>query len=269
MRSGAITFGLCPKLHDDAHRDDIDVICELMADDIGRPVEPVIAPSPSALADALASGEAQFGWVSPTLLLMSSRLATMVPLLSSVREGAAVFRSVVFACSDGPRTLDEARGARAAWVDPTSASGYLVPRLTMARLGFPLDMLGDEIFVESHGEVGRAVYEGRADIGGTYARFRGGDPDGELLDAGFLDPSFDGEACILATSGPITADLIAAHPLTPLTTRIAFAAALCRLVHDPTGSTPIRRIIGAEDFHPVSFAALDELRELAEAARQL
>lgn len=71
-------------------------LCALLGEDIGREVEPLLAHAPSALAEALAGGAAQFAWVSPTLLLMSSSLATVVPLLSSVRDGETTFHSVVF-----------------------------------------------------------------------------------------------------------------------------------------------------------------------------
>ena len=74
---------------------------------------------------------------------------------------------------------------------------------------------------------------------------------------------------MLDISGPIPADMIVAHPEVPMAERIAFAAALSRLVHDPVGAEPIGRIIGAEDFAAVSLEVLEELTGLMKAAADL
>src|SRR5687768_4017326 len=125
-------FALSPAVDDEATRMAAAELCALLSADAGHDIEPLILASPEELSEALASGRAPFAWVSPTLLL-SPRLATVVPLLSSVREGQAFFHSIVFAAqSSSVRTLNDLRGVRAAWVAPTSASGYLVPRLSLA-----------------------------------------------------------------------------------------------------------------------------------------
>jgi phosphonate transport system substrate-binding protein len=246
-------------------------ITELLAEDMGENVEPVYARSPSHLEELLAEGEADFGWLSPTLLLMAPMLSTMVPLLSAVRHGAAFYHSIVFAPADSPvHSVEDLRDAHAAWVAPTSASGYLVPRLTLARCGVDSERaLERETFCDSHGAVADLVFHGEAAIGGTYAHFEGGDPEAELLRTGYSDAPERSDARILAVSGPIPADMIVAHPFTPIPTRIAFAASLCRLVHDPVGAKPIDQIIGAEDFRPVGIDMLEELQGLMAAAAKL
>jgi ABC-type phosphate/phosphonate transport system substrate-binding protein len=251
--------------------DAMETICSLLAEDLNREVEGVAARSPSHLAEVLGQREADLGWVSPTLLLMAPELATMVPLLSSVRQGVASYHSIVFTSGAAAITsIDELSADTAAWVAPTSAAGYLVPRLTLARLGVDLDRAFEqELFVENHEGVGEAVFDGRAAVGGTYAHFELGDPDRDLIRAGYQAARPLSEGRILAVSGPIPADMIVAHPNVPIIDRIAFAAALCRLVHDPVGGAPIERVIGAEDFAPVSVEVLHELQSLMQAAEAL
>jgi len=271
IADGSLRFAVSLHLDDPAHREAMGTVCELLTGDVGCPVRSVSARSPSQLAELLAEGEADFGWVSPTLLLMAPELATMVPLLSCVRQGVAFYHSVVFTAADSLiRRLDDLQRVRAAWVAPTSAAGYIVPRLTLARRGVdPATAFREELFVNSHGEVARAVFGGRAAIGGTFAHFRKGLAENDIVHAGYEDVAPFAEARILAVSGPIPADMIVCHPDVAIADRIAFAAALSRLVHDPVGTKPIDTIIGAEDFAPVSVEVLQELQALMKAAGEL
>jgi phosphonate transport system substrate-binding protein len=138
-------------------RDAMVELCALLSEDMGRVVTPLSALAPSALADALASGAAHFGWVSPTLVLMAQQLSTVVPLLSSVRGGVAEYHTVLFTAPASPLTgLERLRGLRAAWVAPTSASGYLVIRKTLARKGVDLAAaFASEVFLGARGSRGR------------------------------------------------------------------------------------------------------------------
>jgi phosphonate transport system substrate-binding protein len=71
--------------------------------------------------------------------------------------------------------VGDLRGARVAWVDRESASGYVVLRSALARAGVRLTQaFAHEEFVRSHGAVARAVVEGRVDVGATCAQDEGG-----------------------------------------------------------------------------------------------
>jgi ABC-type phosphate/phosphonate transport system substrate-binding protein len=246
----------------------MDELCQLLEHDTGMTVSPLLAPSPSTLADALVTGKAQFAWLSPTLLLMLPKLASMVPLLSSVRQDVAFFHAVVFAAM-GSRveSIADLHQVSAAWVAPTSAAGYLVPRLTLARRGVDVtSAFVREDFLGTHGAVATAVLEGRADVGATYAHFEHGDAARRLLRTGYSDAVIGSKANVLAVSGPIPADMIVAHPDVAPAVRIAVAGALSRLPSDPVGRHALRTVIGADDFRAVTPEALRELEALAEAS---
>jgi ABC-type phosphate/phosphonate transport system substrate-binding protein len=266
-----VKFAVCLHLNDDETRAAMDTMCELISADTGLDVQPLCAHAPSALTEALSRGEAQFAWVSPTLLLIAPQLSTVVPLLSSVRQSVSVFHSVVFSSmTSDTHSLDDMKDVRAAWVAPTSSSGYLVPRMTLARAGVDLkSAFSNEEFFDTHGEVARAVFTGKADIGATYAHFKGGDAKGELAHAGYHDAGPFVRARILARSGPIPADMIVAHRHVPIAMRIKFAGALSRLAHDPEGAHALHKTIGADDFSPVTNASLEELQALMTLAHDL
>lgn len=263
-----LTFAVTLDVDVPATREALASICELMSQDIGAKVEPLVAPGPADLARALAVGEASFAWLSPTLLLMTPELHTSVPLLSTVREGRAVFHSVIFASLTSRITkLTELDRAHAAWVAPTSASGYLVPRLTLVKEGVSLTRaVGKESFHNTHAAVAKAVLGGKADIGATFAHFEKGDASLPMIRSGYQEASPFARARILAVSGAIPADMVVAHAGVSIADRVAVAGALCRLVHDPVGSEPFRMVIGAEDFRAVSHESLDDLQRLMEAA---
>jgi phosphonate transport system substrate-binding protein len=253
-------------LHDPNLRPSMEELCERLSTDAGVPVEPFLASSPSRMALALVEQRALLAWMSPTLMLMSPQLQNMVPLLSSVRQGAAFFHSVLFTAEDSPlQRIEDLDRARAAWVAPTSASGYLVPKLTLSSLGIDLrKAFAREEFFDSHGAVARAVLADRtADVGATYAGFERGDASGALLRAGYMEVGLP-RARILVTSGPIPADMIVAHPSITIPERVAFAGALCRLAQ--TGHDALRAVIGADDFRAVTHDALGELQRLMESA---
>ncbi len=267
-----LVFGVTLSPDDDVHREALATMCELLSADSGFPVEGRDLRQPNQLARALAKGEVDVGWISPTLLLMDPGLAHVVPLLSSVRQGAACFHALLF-CSTriDAESVDDLRGAHAAWVAPSSAAGYLVPRLSLARKGYDLhEVFGDESFHDTHGKVAKAVLRGKADVGATYGHFSRGDAErGELVGAGFIEHGPFASIRILDVSGPIPADMIVARPEVPIPQRIAFAAALARLAHDPVGGDPLSRVIGAEDFRAVTTDALTELQSLMVAAHDL
>jgi phosphonate transport system substrate-binding protein len=230
-------------------------------------IEPLVATSPAELAGILADRRASFAWLSPTLLLMTPELRTAVPLLSSLRDGMAVFHSVIFtAATSGIDRVDQIANAHAAWVAPTSASGYLVPRLTLLAAGVPLDALARETFHDTHANVARAVLTGQADIGATFAHFEKGDATRRMIRAGYEDADVAARAQVLAVSGAIPADMVVSQPSVPISERVAFAGALCRLVHDPVGAAPFRTVIGADDFRAVTHQSLADLERLMKAA---
>jgi phosphonate transport system substrate-binding protein len=260
-------FALSPAVDDKETRTAAAELCALLSADAGHDIEPLIVASPEELSEALGSGHAPFAWVSPTLLL-SPELAMVVPLLSSVREGQAFFHSVIFAApSSAVRKLDDLRGVRAAWVAPTSASGYLVPRLSLAQRGVDLAAaFSSERFLGSHGAVAVAVMRGLADVGATFAHFERGIASGTMVRSGYDQIQSKVAPHVLFVTGPIPADMIVAHPEVPLTARVAFAAALSRMPIDPLGAAHLAKVIGAEDFRPVTIAALEELARLTAAS---
>jgi phosphonate transport system substrate-binding protein len=260
----SIAFGVVPDVSDAETRAQFEALCAELSAHTGASVVPRLAHSPAELASLLAAGSIQLAWVSPTLLLTSSQLARAVPLVSSVRQGQTAFHGAVFVRDDSPiRSLLDLRGKHAAWVAPTSASGYLFPRLVLAGHGIdPSAFFASETFHHSHGNVAKVVLGGQADVGGVHAVFEGGDSTKRLLRAPFLDNSPPGvSARIVFTTPPIPSDLIIASHALPVAVRAALATTLASLGDSDTASVPMLHIFGAESFVRFDPRTLESLRE--------
>jgi phosphonate transport system substrate-binding protein len=158
-----------------------------------------------------------------------------------------------------------------AWVSKTSASGYIVPRSSLAKRGIPLSIaFKEDVFLGSHAAVARAVISRQVDVGGTYAVFERGEPGGRVVKAGFLDgTSSPPPVHILDISGPVPSDfVIAASNVTAQTGGIV-ASALERLAEDREGAAAIQHLMGADRFSRVAPAAMAELRELIRVGKEL
>jgi phosphonate transport system substrate-binding protein len=267
-----LTFGLVPHRDDDNIRTVLNDFCALLSRLAGVTLLPHRAPSPSALAAAVHSGRVQLAWMSPTLLVTDPRLSNVVPLVSSVREGASFYHSVLFVAEGGPvRRLADLQGRHAAWVAPTSASGYLFPRLSLARRGLDLGTLfASETFCQSFSVVSEAVLvTGEADVGASFAVFEGADPQRQLLRAGFLDAELGRPARIIDIAGPIAADVIVVSSSLPLGLRLRLSTTLQHMVDEPQGRELLGTLFGVDGFNTVSPESLRTLRDFVKMAREL
>jgi phosphonate transport system substrate-binding protein len=264
-----IVFGMVPQRDDEKTRVLLNDLCACLGKHLAQAVVPHRSPSAEALASALHSGRVQVAWTGALLMLLSEHMAEMAPILSSVREGVAFYHSVLFVPSESPiRDLAGAKGKRVAWVAPSSASGYVVPRLSLARSGIRVnEFFSQEIFAGSHAAATRAAMTGQADLAGTYAVFEGGDPKKELVKSGFRNFDPELKVRVLDVSGPIPSDLIVATPQVTLAVRRAISLALLRIAADPTSKAIMADLIGADGFTPFTPAVLREVRALVAVAR--
>lgn len=244
-------------------------LCEALTEHTGIRILPHRAPSPASLASAVVTGRVQLAWLSPTLLVSEPGLASVIPLVSSVREGVATYHSCLFSDERSTiRGVSHLAGSRVAWVAPTSAAGYLVPRVELAERGLdPTRLFAHEAFLDSHGAVARAVYEGRADVGATFAVFEGGEATRPLVRAGFQSAAH--RAHIVLVGGPIPSDVIAATSQVIPEAREKLTSALEHLSNERATNLLVRSLFGADAFARFTGASRAALERMVEAGRRL
>jgi phosphonate transport system substrate-binding protein len=185
-----------------------------------------------------------------------------------VRNERTVFRGAMFVdAGSSALAVDDLRGKTVAWVDRTSAAGYLYPRLELAARGIDAPrFFGGELFLRSHAEVVRAVFDGRADVGATYAE---PPPRGEpIRRAGFCDAAPKRSARVLLWTGEIPNDVIAGHGLLSRDAHRTFTNAILTLCEREHGRQLLFNAFHAEQFASMPRNSLRPIWDLVRLARE-
>jgi phosphonate transport system substrate-binding protein len=173
--------------------------------------------------------------------------------------------------------VSELAGARPAWVDTDSASGYVLPRLRLAEAGLdPRTAFGEARFCGSHEAVVRALVAGKADFGATYA---GLDDQGNTTRGPWRDVTDEkgrpAEIRVLAKAGVIPGDATAARVGLPPPLQERIREALSALPRERESRSLVRRLFGVDAFRPWDSVGeggggvkqrYDDLRQLTEDA---
>jgi len=160
------------------------------------------------LIQELGAGHMHLVWLPPLLALRATVEDKVVPLAMPVRDGVSTYQVVLFSAPGSPiQTVHDLNGLRAAWVDRQSATGYLIIRAQLEARGVPLkEAFGAEQFLGTHEAVADAVLDGEADVGASYVYLDEDGIESSLHRAGWGDR----EVHIVAQSGPIPSDIVAA-----------------------------------------------------------
>ena len=126
-----------------------------------------------------------------------------------------------------------------------------------------------EVFLHSHGAVVKAVLDGDADVGATFAVFERGDPTRALVRSGITGIAEPADARVLLAVGPIPADLMVARADVPITVRAAITTVLEHLGEDDAAAAAARTLFGTDVFHRFEPGALEPLRADVESGRAL
>lgn len=265
-----LVFGIAAHAASRATSNRTNQVLARLGDLAKREIQPQVAQSYDGLAAMFGRQEIHFAWLPPIPFLALEGANLAFPLVVHHRGGHATFESVVIGREGSPiATLFGLKGKRVAWVDPLSASGYVVPRIQLAALGIdPRTAFSSERFYGSHEAVVRAVVGGKADIAATYAR---AETDGLSFHGAWDElPGAEKAVRVVARFGAIPSDVIAAHQQLDLGTCEALTRAFEALSSDPEGLELARAVFGVDEFRrwgAGAEAAYEPLRKaMSEAA---
>jgi phosphonate transport system substrate-binding protein len=202
---GASTVRVGVTLTGGPSREHLDQFCAALSSAIGLEVKGIGVWYYHRLVEAIDLGHVDLAWLPPILAAQGVRSGFAAPIAVPVRGGVTSYSTALFTRLDSSlRSPLELAGARAAWVDRQSASGYLLIRAHLRALGVDLDRaIASDSFTGSHEEVAVAVLDGSADVGASFVHL---DPhDDRPLRAAW------GAAAVrvIAHAGPIPADIMA------------------------------------------------------------
>lgn len=234
-------------------------LCLALTDATGVEVVPKGVATYSRLLEQLQTGEIDFVWLPPLLALRATAQDQVVPIALPIRNGESSYFTALFSRADSRiRRLEDLAGLRAAWVDPQSAAGHLIIRAHLAAEGVDLDRaFSENMFFGSHTGVTRAVDEGRADVGATFAYLDASAKSPRPRRAGWASRDMQMITC----AGPIPNDIIAARKGLPSILVRLIQSALVD-VHNAQLREAARVLLNAEGFAVPTAEHLEPLREL-------
>lgn len=262
-----ITLAVVPSTTPGNSVEALEALCRELAKLVAQPVRTAHPASYAELASELEKDRVQYAWMPPALLVLTDENTRLTPLLSAIRNDSVEYCAALFVDADSAyRGLTDLRGATVAWVDTTSAAGYLFPRVHLATRGIdPTTFFGDELFVRSHAEVVRAVLDGRAAVGATYAERPASGPPRR---AGFLDTAPVRPVRVLEYTRAIPHDVIAGHGLLPRPEHRLFSNAILTLAEREDGRRLLKAAFHADRFTITARNALRPLWEHVRLARK-
>lgn len=237
----------------------LEQLCLALADATGIEVTPSGVVSYGRLIEQLAEGEVDLVWLPPVPALRAMAQNYIVPIALPIRNGDSSYYAALFTRrSSRWRKASDLSKLRAAWVDPQSAAGYLIIRAHLARYGVDLERAFHEnFFVGTHDAVAKAVAEGRADVGATFAYF---DDKGRVKRAGWGADDMR----VITKAGPIPNDMFAARRgVSDLLIRVVQSALID--VQNAHLREAARTLLAAEGFAVPDPAHFEPLRDLLAA----
>lgn len=184
-----------------------------LSEALKRPVKVEILPDYDALSAALADGKVDIAWITPLAFVHAAqRRADVTAVAKAMRGGRLYYRAAFVVRPDSPaRSLGDLAGKKVAYVSRSSSSGYLFPRALLSSQGKDPDRFFREaIFMGDHPGVCQAVRTGKAEVGATFSDEPARGKQAQVDGCADSPPMSDFR--IVAASGPIPNDVIAARP---------------------------------------------------------
>jgi eukaryotic-like serine/threonine-protein kinase len=203
------------------------------------------------LVDALAEREVEFAWLPPVAFVRASRAQTTRLLLTVERSGQSTYASALLARKGTFERLEDLKLARAVWVDPWSAAGYLMPlALLRAQNINPAEVFSSQAFVGSHDAVLDALVARTAEVGATHCIVDG---DGNIVQSPW---EAGDELNVLGVTGSIPGDTFCSAPKVSQNLR----RMVCNALLDADRAAPVLEALGATrmvEGNPNAYAELE------------
>ena len=245
------------------------LLSSALAAALGSPVRTALANDYDELIKEVLGGAVDVAWLPPLLHARAAEQGARLVALPQ-RGGWLTFRSALLVRKDDPIAAPgNLRGARVAWRDRSSASGYLFPRIELAALGAPPDKaFSSEKFYGSVVDAAQAVASGAADLCTCWVSDPAArDPVRATAEIEkVLGPDLAAKLRVLHVTDPIPPDGLVVAAQVPEAERTAIATALLALHTAAEGRKALQTVFQAERLAPVNDALLRSLKTWAEAA---
>ncbi|MEZ4406257.1 MAG: phosphonate ABC transporter, permease protein PhnE [Polyangiales bacterium] len=266
----AVVIGINPAENALTLQRSADALARELSTRIHVPVRASVTLDYTTLVEGMRSGHIHVAWLTPSPLVLAERLFPVRVILTQVRRGVpSYYSAIVVREGSRYRSLADLRGASVAWVDPTSTSGFVIPRYLVMQAGFePSRFFSRQVFAGGHDAAVIAVQRGQVDAAAVWA-----DPPNEGTGAWtrFLRNRPGPRLRPLVYSPAVPSDAIATseawareHP------RLlsSISAALVAIGQSEDGRALLRRMNGTDGFVPSDTSQYALVRRAFAATRE-
>ncbi len=178
--SNPIRFYFTPSVDANTISSNAKVLTDYLHKETGYYFTTAVPASYIAVVEAFGTDKVDVAAINTFSYLMANAKYGAEARLRVVREGQTSYCGQIITRYDsGINSLKDLNGKSFAFVDPSSTSGYILPKALFDSLGIKL---GQTVFAMQHPNVVTMVYQRRTDAGATY--YAPSDPKtGQIMDA--------------------------------------------------------------------------------------
>ena len=136
-----IKMGFVPLKNSEKLVEDLKPISDYLSERLGVKVEAFTASNYIGVVEGLGSGSVDFGIIPPFSSLLAQKQNNAKPILTSKgKTGKPGYTAELYVRKDsGIKSLQDVKGKKVAFVDPSSSSGYIYPGAMLVNAGLNLD----------------------------------------------------------------------------------------------------------------------------------
>jgi len=236
---------------------------QLLEKETGYRIRAEVPTSYVAVVEAMGAKKVDIAQLSPFAYVLARQKHGVETILTFVRTGKPTYQGYIVVRSDsGINTLDDLRGKKFAFVEPTSTSGHIYPKALLVQKGIDPDrFFASATFAGGHDKVlialmskqvdGGAVYDGARDLPGIVQQY----------------PDIKTATKIIAETPPIPNDTIVVRPDLPADMVAKLREAIIKVSGTPEGETLLKKTYRIDGFVPSKDADYDPVRKAAEVLK--
>lgn len=169
-----LVMGFVPHKDGDKLIEEIKPLEELLSKEMGIKVKGFTATNYVAVVEGFGSGQVDFGLIPPFASVLATEEFQAKPILVVVKKnGATTYKSQLLVRKDsGIKSLEDLKGKKIAFVEPSSTSGYLFPAALLKENGIDLEKDVEYLYAGGHDKSLQLLLNGDVDVAATFADAR-------------------------------------------------------------------------------------------------
>jgi phosphonate transport system substrate-binding protein len=254
-----LTLGFVPSKDAAKLAESAEPLAKLLSNEIGIPVKSFISTNYVALVEAMGTknNPVDIGFLPTFGYVLANQENGAKIILKTSRKGATSYKAqFVVRAGAGIAKVEDLKGKKFAFVDPTSASGYLFPAAFLMAKGINIQKDFDKVvFLGAHDAIVKAVYNNDVQAGVCFEDAR------TVLEKEF--PDVKDKVLVLTYTDPIPNDTVSVRKdLDPALAK-KIQDAFIKIVGTPAGKDLLMKIYEIDGFQVGTDADYEVVRRTA------